>query len=468
VIHAASVQALVSSVTEALARETDSDAATEMVMAVAGDAESEAVVLEAARRLGIARIAAPALAAGAGLRALEHLDRLRELDSDLPLTSFLRIASRDRLEALGPRVARALRERDPALWKAYLEAARKSNQEVSGGLLSVGITIEALKSATLFHALASGARVAVPPESVLDGEETFLVELLARREGRKPHESKAWIASRAAGEETPLNDTREPRFDKVLLLLTKNERRALSSQIRRDPESLDVWYERAKKAEGEVVQTEGPIARTAAMRTVSDFPDGFVASILDVTGCAPEAVIGIEAAEVDYSLAGRPERVLFNPFPFEVQSCSAASRALVLTSVVPPHSLSAKEDWSTLLVLLEPGFLSCLSEPRPRSWIDGRAGAHAGDAIKQLNKVREMAPVYPPTSLAAGIQGDVVLDAMVTTSGCVRAIQTLRSPDSRLALASVVAVSGWRYEPPRLEGKPVPMVMEFTVSFRLK
>ncbi len=468
VVHAASVQALVPNVSEALERETDADAATEMVMAVIGYAESERAVLEAARRLHIGSIAAPALAAGAGSRALDYLDVLRGIEPSLPLAPVLRIASRDDLAALAPVAAKALREPDLVLWKVFLEAARESKQEASGAFLSVGVTLKDLRSATLWHALASGAKVEVPPETVLDGEEEFLVELLARREGRKPRESKAWIAARTAGEETPLSQTVGPAFEKVLLLLTKSERRALSSQIRKDPKSLDHWYELVKKAEKEVEKPEGPITKTAALRTVSDFPDGFVRSVLGVTGCQPEAAIAIGAAEVDYSLAGRPVRIRFPPSSVETEGCGIASRVLVLTSAVPPHSLSAKADSSTLLVLHEPDFISCLSEARPRSWIGGQTGAHPKGAIEPPKKIRDVHAVYPRSAAAERIEGEVVVDALITSSGCVRNIRTVRSPDSRLTLAAIVAVSRWRFEPARLGGTPVAMVATFNVTFSIE
>ncbi len=464
VIHAASVQALVPNVTEALGTEADADAATEMVMAVTGHAESERVVLDAARRLRIESIAASALAAGGGIRALEYLDVLRESEPRLPLAPVLRIASRDDLAALTPVAAKALREPDLVLWKAYLEAARESNQEVSGGLLSVGVALEDLNSATLWHALASGAKLSVPPETVLDGEEEFLVELLARREGRKPRESKPWIAARAAGDETLFREIREPRFNNVLLILTKNERRALSSQIRKDAKALDSWYERAT---GEKAN-ESPEERretTAMLKTISDFPDGFVASLLDTTGCKPMTMIGIQNAEVQFSLTGRPVRVRFNPIAIESIECHDASRALILNSIITPRALSPKASWDSLLVLVEPDFFRCLSEVASAS--SGLEAVRVGRDLEAPKKIADFSPVYPPSARQSRVQGLVVLESVITTSGCVRGLRAVQSPDTRLALASIVAVSHWRYEPTRLNGVPVPIVMTVTVNFAL-
>jgi TonB family protein len=434
-----------------------------MVMAVAGYPDSEVAILEAARRLDIAGVAAPMLAAGAGLRVLDQLGALREIDPDVPLTQVLRIASRDDLKALGPLVAKALRERDSDLWEAYLEAAREGKKEVDQGFLSAGLSSKELIPATLWHALASGAHLEAPLEPAPTGEEAFLVELLQRRAGQKPRESKAWIAARKAGEETPFSEIREPGSNGILVLLTRNERRALSSQIRMEGKALDDWYDRAREAVEDSDPPEGPIPRIPTMRTIADFPDGFVASVLEATGCAPITSVGVGSAEVEYSLAGRPVRVRFHPYPVEPEECSAASRALVLNSIVEPDLLSPKPDWSTLLVLLEPDFLSCVSEPRAQARVEWRSVT-----IEPPNKTRDVAPVYPPSARESRISGTVTLEALITESGCLRAIRTLESPDSRLTLASIVAVSRWRYRPSSVEGKPVALTVTVAVSFSLR
>ena len=82
-------------------------------------------------------------------------------------------------------------------------------------------------------------------------------------------------------------------------------------------------------------------------------------------------------------------------------------------------------------------------------------------------KVADFAPVYPPSARASRISGTVVLESLISPSGCVRGLRSIQSPDSRLALASIVAVSRWRYEPSLLEGVPIAVTMTITVGFSL-
>jgi TonB family protein len=459
VVNAASIAALVPNVVEALAMEPDAGAGTEMAMAVAGYPDSEGVVLGAARKLGIASDAARILAAVSGLRVLDVLPALREMNPNLPLASVLRIASRGDLVALVRVATVALREKDGALWDAYLQVVRESNGVAIDGFLSVAITLDELRQATLWHALASGTQLAVPDEPILETESAFLAELLARRGGRQRVESQAWIAARREGGETRLAAISEPSSNSLLLLLTKNERRAIAAQTHHDEEAFEDWHQRAEDAREEKLRPAEEVP-DAPLRTVSHFPTGFVASLLQVTACAPEGATGIGSADMEFTPAGRPRRIAFDPSPLP-DGCAAASRALLINSVVPPERLSGEPDRDTLLVLAEPNFLACLSAP-----LFPRTDLGKGPIVPP-NRVTNVNPVYPPSAKNERVSGMVVLEASITSSGCVRDLQALHSPDSRLTLASIVAVSRWRYEPTRLAGTPVPIVMTITVNFGL-
>jgi protein TonB len=83
---------------------------------------------------------------------------------------------------------------------------------------------------------------------------------------------------------------------------------------------------------------------------------------------------------------------------------------------------------------------------------------------RQLVRTR---PDYPPTARAARVEGTVILEATIDETGVVRDLKILRSIPL-LDRAAIAAVSRWRYEPTRLNGQPVAIVMTVTVTFRLK
>jgi protein TonB len=90
---------------------------------------------------------------------------------------------------------------------------------------------------------------------------------------------------------------------------------------------------------------------------------------------------------------------------------------------------------------------------------------HVGGRIKPPQKVADAAPIYPPLALASGIEGVVILEAVIAADGSVREVHVLRSIPL-LDAAAVEAVRQWRFTPTLLNGEPVPVVMTVTVAFR--
>jgi protein TonB len=89
-----------------------------------------------------------------------------------------------------------------------------------------------------------------------------------------------------------------------------------------------------------------------------------------------------------------------------------------------------------------------------------------GGEISAPRLIHRVEPEYPPIAVSAMIEGMVILEATVDSSGAVKATRVLRS-HSVLDAAAVDAVREWRYEPLLLNGKPTPFVLTVTVSFSL-
>jgi TonB family protein len=73
-------------------------------------------------------------------------------------------------------------------------------------------------------------------------------------------------------------------------------------------------------------------------------------------------------------------------------------------------------------------------------------------------------PVYPPDARRVRLEGNVVLEAMVTVEGQVEDLKLI-SGNSLLAQAAMDAVSQWRYTPYLLNGKPARKEIRITISF---
>lgn len=80
-------------------------------------------------------------------------------------------------------------------------------------------------------------------------------------------------------------------------------------------------------------------------------------------------------------------------------------------------------------------------------------------------------PVYPRMGTISRTQATVRLEALVDATGQVvdvRVVEVEGGPDVGFSAAAVEAVSSWRYEPGRLDGRPVAVRLSVVVTFRLR
>jgi TonB family protein len=91
-----------------------------------------------------------------------------------------------------------------------------------------------------------------------------------------------------------------------------------------------------------------------------------------------------------------------------------------------------------------------------------------GGEVQAFNLIRKVNPVYPPDAKAEGVEGAVLLRAIISKNGSLLSIVPVSSSvDQRLVSAAVAAVSQWQYQPTLLNGEPVEAITTITVSFRL-
>jgi TonB family protein len=106
--------------------------------------------------------------------------------------------------------------------------------------------------------------------------------------------------------------------------------------------------------------------------------------------------------------------------------------------------------------------------PPPPPGLDyGTAPVRVGGNIKPPAKVRDVKPVYPEDAKAAGVQGVVIMEVLITTSGQVGTARVLKGVPM-LDQAALDAVHQWEFQPTLLNGAPVPVIMTVTVNFTLQ
>ncbi len=76
--------------------------------------------------------------------------------------------------------------------------------------------------------------------------------------------------------------------------------------------------------------------------------------------------------------------------------------------------------------------------------------------IKEPRKIKNVPPWYPDSAKRQGRQGIVVLEAVISATGCIRSARVVRGVSTDLDTVAMIAVGQWRYTPTVLDGKPVP------------
>ena len=99
--------------------------------------------------------------------------------------------------------------------------------------------------------------------------------------------------------------------------------------------------------------------------------------------------------------------------------------------------------------------------------VPGPVAEQASDVITNPDRIGTIKPDYPRNALAAKIQGDVVLQAMILPDGRVSQVRILSSPNSALNDAAIRAVQQSTYKPGLRNGMPGTFSVEVTVTFRL-
>jgi periplasmic protein TonB len=200
-----------------------------------------------------------------------------------------------------------------------------------------------------------------------------------------------------------------------------------------------------------------------------------VVAIVGATILGPVVLPGLASSDVIYTMvtmppapppptppmAPAPARPAVNPdaAPTEAPSSIAPElpRQFDLPDVVGPVTGIVPGATAVDTIVGEP--------PAPPPPPPQQAVRPGGD-IRPPTKVRDAAPVYPPTARAARIQGPVIIEATIGTDGRVQSARVLRSLPF-LDDAALEAVRQWIYTPTLLNGVPVPVVMTVTVLFQL-
>jgi len=107
-----------------------------------------------------------------------------------------------------------------------------------------------------------------------------------------------------------------------------------------------------------------------------------------------------------------------------------------------------------------------------RSWNQLEKRLMGGDGLRVSSETMEKqivtkaAPLYPESARKTGLEGVVVLDAVIAPDGSVKRLRPMSGPDL-LVQSAAEAVRSWKFEPYLSSGKAVEVETTIAVEFRL-
>jgi TonB family protein len=109
---------------------------------------------------------------------------------------------------------------------------------------------------------------------------------------------------------------------------------------------------------------------------------------------------------------------------------------------------------------------SAASSPPPLSSEASAAGeAPSGSSLEGM-LLQKVLPMYPARARKEGLQGQVVLKAVIAKDGTIADLRPLQGPQE-LSAAAIDAVQHWRFRPYQMNGKPVEVETDIRLNFQL-
>jgi TonB family protein len=88
-------------------------------------------------------------------------------------------------------------------------------------------------------------------------------------------------------------------------------------------------------------------------------------------------------------------------------------------------------------------------------------------AIKQPVAIYKVEPEYSEEARKVRVQGTVVVEALIDEKGATRALRVREGLGYGLDEQAMEAVNHWRFRPATRDGRPIPLVGTFYLTFRL-
>ena len=182
-----------------------------------------------------------------------------------------------------------------------------------------------------------------------------------------------------------------------------------------------------------------------------------------------------EANTIDMTTSDRDGNFTFKPLPagnYELQVLKPGFKVYRMAQV----ALEAGRDFSQDFTLEVGGITEHVTvvpggggKAAPvDSSADKTPRLNIGGNIQAAKIIAKVQPIYPPAAKSAGVQGTVVLHAVIGMDGKPLSLRVMNAQvDPDLARSAVEAVSQWRYTPTLLNGEPIEVDTTIDIVYSL-
>jgi hypothetical protein len=465
--------AVLPAVRAALEHETDATAAREELRAlvILGSAADVDVAIAAAKKWPSSIDAAVADAVARREDSIElYLTKLREL-RQRPGSSFFTVALWRHPERNALAGSRLIAAHDDRAWKSLLDVLRQSHVAMNAGVLAASLDdpSEELRTASVWYLVrgyaADPSLIGEPvrnalaqPKEVASNREGFARELLRRMLGSDKKDDPRWLQWLRSDE---ANRTFANEELAVYDWFTDAEYEARRNECGQLPHECAMPAKRQGKPK---------IASSAVappdFTLLNALPAGLADAI--VAGRCRGGWLGLASATVDP--AGRVQRLdlsrLSVPAP-----CAAALDAMLKLSLATNVSLKSPLSSDQVLLVHAGDAPMCLDEDAP-SEVSQSGLQRVGGRISAPKVIKRVEPDFPESarrSMGGGSDLIMILEAVISKSGCVRSVRPLlQSPFGELNAAALRATAQWRFSPALLDGDPVDVIFNLTIHYMVK
>ena len=484
VVMTAPVPALQKAVEDALAAETDAEAAREEIRALVAVSQPSADLLFAASDRFDGRLdpdLARILARQRGPAAMPALLSARVWNlTPGEWADAVWIASRGNADALVPALARTLGSKDALRWGALLRLLVREDVVAGRNVVASGLHAAIPDMAgraawymtwvRLKEPLPTDRELVEPltPPEGASADTAYFFDLLRRTFAEPPGDQSEWMAS-LEDAKTSFADTIDPGSP-WLELMSPAERDALRRRYeRRNPTGAGAKEKASDRWESLQRGLTPKQGYDFEFRGVSGLPRGVPQDAMKVGKCRPSKGEIFGLAAVMYGPDGRPQAV--RPYYTKTsEACEDVARALVMMTLAKDEEFPTGGEPVVMFGIARSDCLSALEEPDvcPSVCPEDRFAVRRVDATVEAPIIVErVEPVYRPSFRRGGKQGVVILEATIGEDGCVREIRLKKRVDPALDLEAARAVTQWKYRPAKYQGRPVAVYLTVTVTFRL-